>query len=348
MRKRRMIFKEYWDKIPKWLQECIDFLSSLASVIGVVYVAAKAILKILTSIFQRLNLSLPWIMCGILLVIVMLMRFKLKQYKTNSWVRLDSISKGYYKFLHDYRNFYFEILLNYKMKNLNQKYLTELTCNFLRNMLDEMCAIYAAYSGSKMNACIKLIGKENEDVNFDKIDKDNATVYTFLRSSNLTKKREDASNNKAVLIKENTDFSFIIDPPLFYNKQYFYEQDIQLFDEYLHKQGEKYHNTTPNYDEYYKAALLVPIRIAYRRLYFTQQNDKWDYHIVGFLCVDTLSTQAFIPEFEEQFIEIAKSFASITYIVMNKYMFYLTKCRNGYKKRTIQSPDYRNGGKTIC
>ena len=96
-------------------------------------------------------------------------------------------------------------------------------------MLDEMCAIYAAYSGSKMNACIKLIGKENEDVNFDKIDKDNATVYTFLRSSNLTKKREDASNNKAVLIKENTDFSFIIDPPLFYNKQYFYEQDIQLF-----------------------------------------------------------------------------------------------------------------------
>lgn len=69
-----------------------------------------------------------------------------------------------------------------------------------------------------MNACIKLIGKENEDINFDKIDKDDATVYTFVRSSNLTKKREDASNDKAVLIKENTDFSFIIDPPLFYEK----------------------------------------------------------------------------------------------------------------------------------
>ena len=276
------------------------------------------------------------------------MRFKLKQYKTNLWTRLDNTSKAYYNFLHDYRNLYFEILSNHKNRNLNQKYLTELTCNFLRNMLDKMCDIYTAYSGSKMNACIKLIGKENEEINFDKINKDDATVYTFVRSSNLTKKREDASNDKAVLIKENTDFSFIIDPPLFYDKQYFYEQDLQLFDDYLHKYGEKYLNTTSNYNEYYKAALVVPIRIAHRRLYFTQQNDKFDYHIIGFLCVDTLSTQAFIPEFEEQFIEIAKSFAAITYIVMNKYMFYLSKCRNGYKrKRKVQSPDNINGGKTI-
>ena len=132
------------------------------------------------------------------------MRFKLKQYKTNLWTRLDNTSKAYYNFLHDYRNLYFEILSNHKNRNLNQKYLTELTCNFLRNMLDKMCDIYTAYSGSKMNACIKLIGKENEDINFDKIDKDDATVYTFVRSSNLTKKREDASNDKAVLIKEET------------------------------------------------------------------------------------------------------------------------------------------------
>lgn len=117
---------------------------------GVAYAVAKMILKILTSIFDKLNLSLSWVMCGILIIIIMLMRFKLKQYKTNLWTRLDNTSKAYYNFLHNYRNLYFEILSNHKNRNLNQKYLTELACNFLRNMLDKMCDIYTAYSGSKM------------------------------------------------------------------------------------------------------------------------------------------------------------------------------------------------------
>ena len=40
-----------------------------------------------------------------------------------------------------------------------------------------------------------------------------------------------------------------------------------------------------------------------------------------------MSTQSFIPEYEEQFIQIAKSFAAIIYIIMNKYNFYLQNAK---------------------
>lgn len=343
------LWEKLWSKVPEWMRESVNFIASLLTVVGIAYGAAKLVFQIMGSFLKSLNIDLSWGMCFFLVIIIMFMRFKLKQYKTNSWVRLNSISQDYYAVLHDYRNLYFDILSNHKSDTLNQKYLTQLTYSFLRDMLDKICDIFSAYTGSEINACIKLIGKENENVKFDSIDKNDATVYTFVRSSNISKEREDAanlSNDRAVLIKENTDFLYIIDPPEFYNKQYFYEQDLKQFDQFLREIGLKYQNTTPNYDKYYRAALVVPIRIAHKRLYFTQQNEIWDYHIIGFLCIDTLSTNAFIPEFEKQFVDIAKSFAAVAYVVMNKYMFYLQRYRTKQsKKRKYGNKPNSNKGK---
>lgn len=324
---------EQFQKIPKWLQDILSFITSLISLVGIIYGLAKLLLEFLSKLTNnKFPISLPWLICIILLITIMFMRSKIIQYKTSLRIRMKNDAANYYGLLHDFRNFYFDILSYHKNKKLNKDFLTEKTRAYLIQSLDRLCNIYSAYTGSKFNACIKLIGKENENVNFDKIDKDNATVYTFVRSSNLSKKREDSSNNMPVLIKENTDFLYVIDPPSFYNKQYFYEGDLHLFDKELRKDGFKYENTTKNYWDFYHAAIVVPIRISHSHLYFTKPTKLYDYHIVGFLCIDTLSTQAFISEHEEQFIEIAKSFAANFYLVMNKYNFYLQKCKNNYKK----------------
>ena len=333
MKNRLTHFRVLWDKVPKWLQDVLAFVTSLVSFIGLVFAGAKLLYRILSAIAPKtLPIDLPWLICIILFIIILFMRSKINQYKSSLWVRLENDATSYYSILHDFRNFYFDVLSYHKNKKLNNDFLTSITQNYLINLLDKLCNIYAAYTGCTVNSCIKLIGKENEDVNFNQIDKNNATVYTFVRSSNLSKKREDASDNKPVLISKNTDFSFIIDPPGFYDKQYFYEQNLHLFDEELKKHQYTYMNTTESYWDFYRAAIVVPIRISHSHLHFTKLTDSVDYHIVGFLCIDTMSTQAFIPEFEEQFIQIAKSFASIAYIVMNKYNFYLKKCKNGYKK----------------
>lgn len=339
-------FLRYWEKIPKWLQEVLSFISSLLSIMGVVYAGAAIFIKIiLTFLPKPLPIDLPWIMCLILLIIIMFMRSKIKQYKNSLWLRMESDCDGYYSLLHDFRNFYFDILAYHKNKKLNKDFLTSLTRNFLTKVLDKLCSIYTAYTGATINACIKLIGKENESVNFDKIDKDNATVYTFVRSSNITKRREDSVDNKPVLISQNTDFSFIITPPSFYQKQYFYEQNLHTFNSELKKYQNEYQNTTTNYWDFYRAAIVVPIRIAHSHLHFTSSQNTVDYHIIGFLCIDTLSTQAFIPEYENQFIQIAKSFAAIIYVVMNKYNFYLQKCKNGYRRQNKRSSNSKGANK---
>ena len=190
MKKFLDFFLQYWEKVPKWLQEIVSFLTSLVSLIGLVFAGAKLVLKAISPFApQQLPIDLPWIMCILLLIILMFMRAKIKQYKTSLWTRLESDCDSYYALLHDFRNFYFDILAYHKNKNLNQAFLTSLTRNFLTKILDKLCNIYKAYTGATINACIKLIGKEHEDVNFDKIDKNNATVYTFVRSSNITKRR---------------------------------------------------------------------------------------------------------------------------------------------------------------
>lgn len=269
------------------------------------------------------------------------MRAKLRQYKVNLWKRLENDSNGYYGILHDLRNFYFDLLSYHKRKELNKNFLTSITRNYLTDLLDKLCCIYSAYTGSTINACIKLIGKQDETVNFDTIRLNDATVYTFVRSRNITKQREDISDNTPVLINKNTDFSYIIEPPDFYQKQYFYEQNLHLFDEKLKKYQEKYENTTKNYWNFYRAALVVPIRISHAHLYFTEPSNDYDYHIVGFLCVDTMSTQAFIPEYEEPFIKIAKSFSAIIYLIMNKYNFYLKKCNKSLYKKSRRSKNVK-------
>lgn len=88
----------------------------------------------------------------------------------------------------------------------------------------------------------------------------------------------------------------------------------------------KYENTTFDYDNFYRDAIVYPIKVENKQLFFNE-NSKDGYSILGFLCIDTLATDAFISEYEENFISIASAIASICYLVLNKYQYYLKKLK---------------------
>lgn len=192
-----------------------------------------------------------------------------------------------------------------------------------------MCQILQKSTGEKVCACIKLI--ENTGVATG-IDKEKATVITFCRSKNTdkTRKANDGVHKKSIKIKENTDFYDILDEESENTNSYFYQGNLPQYDKDLRKAGKKYRNTTEDYEKYYKGTIVVPIRVNKSHLYYVSENSGYD--IVGFLCVDSLSTNAFrnAELDKDNNTNIVKSFAAEIYIILNKYNLYLQRIHGGH------------------
>lgn len=322
----KKLLKKY-DAIDGKVKDVLSFVSNLIAVVTFTSGAAAVFVEILTKFGgKKVWAVFPWIMCLIFIAIIMGMRHQLVKYKRSMWRRLESDAGGYCGTLVKFAEYYFDVLRYRKEGKLNLELLTQVTITYLRGLLDKACDIYESYTGSKMNACIKVFGKQNEDVGFDTIDFESATVYTLVRSGNLSPAREVACDDKPVSLKGNTDFCLILDPPPFYRRNYLYQQNLQEFDKYLQSHDRKYENTTENYWNYYRGTLIVPIRMSHSHLHFTERNKEDEDHVLGFLCIDTMSTEAFISEFEDAFVQIARSFAALTYLVLNKYHYYLKRC----------------------
>lgn len=129
-------------------------------------------------------------------------------------------------------------------------------------------------------------------------------LCSFCRSKNSDKNRKanDAIRTKSIKISDNTDFYDILDEKSENTNSYFYQGNLPQYDKDLKKAGKRYRNTTEDYD------------------------------IVGFLCVDSLSTNAFRnTNFDkENNTNIVKSFAAEIYIILNKYNFYLQRINGGH------------------
>lgn len=87
------------------------------------------------------------------------------------------------------------------------------------------------------------------------------------------------------------------------------------------KQGSRYRNSTPDWYLYYQGTIVVPISIANKRL----NKKKSCYDVLAFLCIDSMSTEAFLKSEESYNINIARAVAAQMYIMLNQYRQYLKK-----------------------
>lgn len=288
-----------------------------------------------------------WIVAVVIVSIIVVVINYAKERKKRRTLQ-DTINLNYYKLLHDYRNEINQIECYYKKGNLNLDLLSRTIESFSIGAVDYLSDTLSALTGKKVCCCIKTIVGEG----FESIDYQDACVKTFVRSNNtqtVRKTMDENPSSSVVKINENTDFMEIVAEDRTGNDSVFYHQDLIAYNKKLETIGERYRNTTKDWDKYYKAAIVAPIRIANKRLFYT--NDNSAYNLLGFLCADTLDTHSFTKQNKETYTYLVKAYAATLYNILSKYQFYMKQLStnsdsvsvNSIKKiPTAQNQTYRN------
>ena len=173
------------------------------------------------------------------------------------------------------------------------------------------------YCGQKTSSCIKLIAHPDAKI-------EDITLTTFCRSTASDTTRGMYEAHKEIKLVDNTDFLYIVDPNRDSNKNYFYQGNLMDYVKELKKQQDKqYRNTNPNWEDDYIGTIVVPIQIEHKRLYDSTLEESL--HIIGFLCIDSKSSSAFLKRQEKANVDMLKSFADIIYILLSQYQHYLKK-----------------------
>ncbi|MBR1810201.1 MAG: hypothetical protein IJ766_00950 [Clostridia bacterium] len=329
---KKNLFSRIYEKIPDSKKELVNFYAAVTGILAFVGNIGQIVVWLIKNIKSSIsNNVIPWVLFFVVLIILSILIIifikKVRQYKNSLWNRKTVVIKQYEKLLSGYLEFYFELLKLHKNNDLSIDVLNSTVRSFTIKLLDSICEIYSIYTGAEIHACIKTIGTEKDDFDYenDNIDTNSAIINTFVRSSDTQIERTHISSNP-VLLKGNTDFLSILEsknPCNPYN--YFYVRDLEKYKNDLEKRNLRYDNTTVNYLSYYRGVIVTPIMIRHSKLHFTNTEDEHEYHVLGFLCIDTMSTNAFIDENKTPFIQLAMSFSEIAYLTLNKYKFYYSR-----------------------
>lgn len=319
-------------EIPYWITDSVTLLSGIATIVGTFasLFSVRNIVRKLPEGQYEVVLNQWLVNFSIVLICLLIIVFlKMRKYGKLLQKARKVITKNYYQFLHDFRNQYFDMVKEHKVnasddRNHKIELLTRSTKGYLIKSLDYLCNIISSATGTEVSACIKVIDNIGGDGN--SIDIEKALIRTFCRSSNTDGERvsNDLINgkNKSVRVMENTDFYDIL---IGESSSIFYQRDLLQYAKKLEEADKVYRNTTEQYWKYYRGTIVAPIRIARERLYYIDSDDDFD--VIGFLCVDTLSTSAFRNKDKTFYSKIVKAFAAELYIILNKYNFYLKKIK---------------------
>lgn len=243
------------------------------------------------------------------------------------------VSQKYYQLIHDYRNIINDLECSYKKGTLTDEQLTIMVTRFLENCLDYLVDTLSEMSGQVISGCVKaIIGG-----NCNRISYEDAKVNTFVRSHNTNPARRslDQRDEEGVLLRDNTDFLDIVAEDRDKDDSVFYQPNLKKYAEQLRKIGKVYKNSTPHWDEYYIGTIVAPIRIASKRLFYLDNNlpkrkarknkRRSVYYTLGFLCVDSLSEEAFSWDQKENYTYIVKAYAAAMFNILSKNQFYLKR-----------------------
>ena len=239
----------------------------------------------------------------------------------------DEAVRNYYEFLHTFRNRMgdFQVLLKDKPDNVEGIQL--IMRGLVKSVLDNLCDTYSTYSGQIVSGCVKMLEPENDVATIS-----NVRVQTFERSSHVNPSRYEIDERRQEQkIIDNTDFYEIVNGTYESTKSVFYQSDLIKYEKSQQEAGYKYKNTNPNWRNYYRSAIVAPIRIANSKN--PNNGLENDYTILGFLCVDSMSTLAFPLENREFYTNIIKSYAALLYVVLEKYREYLEQVSSKKAKK---------------
>lgn len=342
MKHIRNAFDKLNGLIPESLRQISEFLANIVTIAVPIGGAGYTVINLVSNKDEEASgLNPENIIIIILAVSIVALFIRFRNHKKSFDNERTVTSRNYYSFLHDYRNVINEIEKSYKENKLTESFLHKSVEDFLENALDYLTETLTIMTGQKVCGCVKLIMSGN---GLQRISYKDVNVKTFARSKNTNSKRKSndvKTQRRGVPIRENTDFMSIVADDRNGNDSYFYQQNLKEYDKLLRKTGGGYKNTTEHWDEYYIGTIVVPIRIANSRLFYTVDDDS--YCIWGFLCVDSLSKKAFPVEQESNYTNIMKAYAASLFNILSKYQFYLSKLNNLNSTRQTLNMQSNNG-----
>ena len=286
-----MEVKQFIKRILGGLEQKSSVLEAISAILTIISFIWSAV-----SFFRNNPIKTPVIVFIVCLVILLIISF----YKFISSKAVSSyISMNYYGLLHDFRNGINELAVHFNNSSspATQKslLLTIEVKNLILKALDYLVDTVKIVSNKQdISACVKLIDYSDPDV---EPSPDNSFVSTFKRDSHCSPTRLslDETNIKSVPIRDNTAFAYFfkLEQPSLFESSIFYEGDLKEYDKKLRELGQDgYHNTTPNWENFYRGTAVVPIRIKNKRIESKYRDD--DYTILGFLCIDSKDTNVFV------------------------------------------------------
>lgn len=310
-------------KIPLWVINLISIISGLATI-------ATSILAFVQLFLSDSSKNIVTILLFLALIASVFFNvylfFKVRKYVQAETIQIREITRNMHHLLHRVRNVFFEVMHDHKKGTLNEANLSKFCKSELEKIMNNLCSTMGVYTSQKIFACIKLITYGDSE---EKIDEHNATLVTFCRSEDSKHERSNyEENNKPILLCENSDFFEVVSKD--FEKTYFYQGDLIAYDREKRKNGERYKNSNPNWEKFYRGTIVVPIRIKHNKLYHIKPSDA--YHIIGFLCVDSESTEAFTKSMEKYLVDMMYAYADIIYILLGQYRHYLKKFENNNER----------------
>lgn len=209
----------------------------------------------------------------------------------------------------------------------NSNYLEQI----LRNACSDIETIFSKlWKNEKVSVCVKRIVTEKQ------MDQDFAKwkIETIARSAS-TKQSRNKNNRNPVLITDNSDFMIIISPD--FEDSVFSCMDLtKVKQEFQETYNEVYKNSTKDFLKYYKSTIVVPIRIQVDKMN-CKIRDSWvdgiNYHLVGFLCIDTEDVFSGCVSLFDTGVELAKALADILYkLIENSLVANTTKKEYSYNE----------------
>lgn len=255
--------------------------------------------------------------------IISVVSFSLRKVQINAKIKtkdeydsiISSISSVTHGLLHRVRDSIYFMENAYENKQFSSVIdFEEFVTSQILQLMDFMSQELSKLTKCDVRTCIKSIyyttDTEDEIIS--------GKLVTFARSGYKNVNEMMQEHREPIVISENTDFlSIVSSEKNRRQRQYFFETNLEKYDQHLRKNGDCYKNSNIAWKEDYITTIVCPIRLKRKKSF---NNSFLVYDLIGFLCADSLDETAFTKETKTFCLDIMKGMADILYVYLDRFM----------------------------
>lgn len=313
--------------MPDKTREAITLVAEIAGIIAAIPIVGSAVVYLWN---KSMVVLYCFIVASIIVSAAWIIRAALRKRRHASFVRLRdeqrdlcaTVSQQYYAFVRlltaDNADMARRMKNGVYAQHPNQ--LLDDTVRILEGSVEALSSLLSRWAGRTVCVCVKLV--EFDDIGSGPYD---GVVSTWARSTNSGHSRLLASDENEIRVSQNTDFKKILgfdDEGRVQGP--FYCGNLVEYAARLKAAGQEYENSTKNWEQRYRATIVVPIcadRASLRSIDTSMLSGEV-HSVVGFLCADTMSELVFTKEMEIPYVNLMTTFADGLYTVVASYKAY--------------------------